>query len=432
MLSKHLRRRSWRSTRLLHLEALETRCVLSTYTVTDLGTLGGAESYAFGLNNAGQVVGRAQVANRHLHPFVWDNGVMTDLDPDGVPNGFADPAAGAINEAGQIVGSAFVPYRAALWQDGQVIDLGTLGGQHSAAGSINNASQIAGDSDLSGGGVHAIIWQDGAITDLGTLPGGGNFTFAAGINESGQVAGTVATADRSFHAAWWQQNIGWTDLGTLPNDPQSEAHGINNLGHIVGFSGDEDVAGAVQAFFYNGTTMIPAGPAGSFPYGINDSDQVVGSMIVAFPAVQHAYIYANGVVTDLNDLIPPDSGVTLEAATAINNNGQIVGYTSSLGVNPKPHAFLLTPDQGTAARRIDPAVLAVAAPRPITIADVTHGSPANASLERAPVETGALPRVNATLPQAVDAVFAMHYRPEGLARPDEWLTTIDLDGAALL
>ena len=423
------RRQVRRSTPPVHLEVLEGRCLLATYTVTDLGTLGGASSYAFGLNDVGQVVGVAKLANLQEHAFVWDNGVMTDLDPNGMVFGGRASSANSINEAGQIVGSGFTPWHAVLWQDGKMINLNIFGGQHSAAGSINNSGQVVGGA-YTPDSVHAFLWQDGVTTDLGTLPGGSS-SGAAAINESGQVVGTAGTANRASHAFFWQQELGMIDLGTLPGDVDSQASGINNLGHVAGWSGDINYA-QFQAFFYDGTTMIAVGPSGSVASGINDSDQVVGTMPVALH-IYHAFIYTDGVVTDLNSLIPPDSGLTLEVATAINNAGQIVGYTSTLGVDPHPHAFLLTPDKGAAPGGIDLALfrLAVPASGAVTIADITNREPANALPEHMPVEIGAPLLVNTTLRQAVDAAFATHHRPptgEGLA----WLITMDSDGALLV
>lgn len=71
-------------------------------TKTDLGTLGGQNSDAYGINNSGQIVGYAATASGAWHPFLYSNGQMIDLGPlDGV---YTEGIAGSINAAGQIVG----------------------------------------------------------------------------------------------------------------------------------------------------------------------------------------------------------------------------------------------------------------------------------------------------------------------------------------
>jgi probable HAF family extracellular repeat protein len=75
--------------------------------------------------------------------------------------------------------------------------------------------------------------------------------------------------------------------------------------------------------------------------GVNDSAQVVGDSVHDGYSIAHAFLYSDGTMSDLNSLLAPASGWTLESADGINNSGDIVGF----GINPagQTHAFLLTP-----------------------------------------------------------------------------------------
>lgn len=109
------------------------------YTAIDLGTLGGTQSYAFGINGDGQVIGVARTASHHDHAFLWSNGVMIDLTPDGATR--SQPRG--INQSGQVVGHAWDgsddylgPFH---WDGSELVEIGLVG-----ANDINDEGVIAG------------------------------------------------------------------------------------------------------------------------------------------------------------------------------------------------------------------------------------------------------------------------------------------------
>jgi probable HAF family extracellular repeat protein len=196
------------------------------YEVHDLGTLaGGSFSYAFGINQAGKVVGAASLnepsGSPEEHPFLYSNGVMQDLGTLGGPNAHAQD----INDAGKVVGSSTmnaedIERHAFLYSGGQMQDLGTLQGHsESLATAINNKGEVVGRSSMSGSlGERAFLYSNGVMQDLGTLGGTvGTIEFgssAFGINEAGKVVGAAATSNNEVHAflySGWQMQ----DLGTL-------------------------------------------------------------------------------------------------------------------------------------------------------------------------------------------------------------------------
>jgi len=75
-----------------------------TYTVVDLGTLGGSPSTASAINNANQIVGWSVNAEQATRPFLWSHGVLSDLGSLG-PNGFAY----GINNSGEVAGYSSTP-----------------------------------------------------------------------------------------------------------------------------------------------------------------------------------------------------------------------------------------------------------------------------------------------------------------------------------
>jgi probable HAF family extracellular repeat protein len=229
--------------------------------MTALPTLGGNNGVAAAVNNQGQVVGWAEntvhdptcVAPQVLQfeAVIWgpNAGQMQQLPP---VSGDPDTAATAINDNGQTVGisgtcdnavGAYSAKHAVLWENGTVMDIGSLGGVGwNTPIAINNRGQVVGFSDLPGDvsdGVltpnfHAFLWtKEGGMRDLGTLPGD-SISEATGINDEGQIVGVSFP---SSHAFLWQHGR-MTDLNTLITSDSRlyliSTGDINDRGEITG------------------------------------------------------------------------------------------------------------------------------------------------------------------------------------------------------
>ena len=242
------------------------------------------ESQALDINDRGQVVGWWQerqgwVVSDQIS-FRYEDRVVTLI-----PSLFR---ANGINAAGQIVGSIVVKEgdssstHAAVYKDGSVIDIGTLGGLASEALAINDAGVVVGRADTPTG-PHAFRYSDGVMTDLGTL--GGATSAAFGINSAGAIVGAADRADGSRHAFLFTGST-MIDLGTL-GGTSSEARAVNDAGQVVGWS----LTGRGQSAFvlsdgamhdlngYLASPLLGGSPYGFYllrnARGINASGQIV-------------------------------------------------------------------------------------------------------------------------------------------------------------
>lgn len=360
----------------------------ASYEMIDLGTLlpnnRSAGSEAYGINDRGQVMGWSSInptdgyARAHPHAFLWDRGVMQDYGTPSPTSGSGQIYFGNINASGAFVGalrpSCCSQQRAVLWVDGVAVDLGTLGGPTAAATAVNNRGQVVGTSLLATAGQHAFLWENGVMSDLGTL--GGRDSRAFDINQSGQVAGYAQDAAGVWHVFLWQQGV-MQDVGTLGDRPGFFA-AVNDLGDVAGATGESGFfsshgalqdLGAADAFFqvrlnnrgevigtapYPGEAFLWEGgvrtdlghlPGGdnSVAWAINDRGQVVGTSNVApngmGPHQYHAFVWENGQMLDLGTFpVPPGERPVQSVATAINEQGDIVGWAE---VHSEiPHAVL--------------------------------------------------------------------------------------------
>lgn len=311
------------------------------YTFTDLGMLGGANSQgsrAVAINNAGQIVGYSDITTSvHqttiFHGFIYSNGTMADIGT----LGYTESYASSINDMGYVVGSSPLPSgnSAFLYHDG--VMKGFDPSPYSVATGINNAGQIIG-SDQSGLFLYS-GGSGGVFTNLGTL--GGTPGSALGINSSGQVVGNSGIASGYYHAFLYS-NGQMNDIGTFGGD--SFANAINDAGQIVGYSqGYANTGYQSHALLYSGGSLTDLGSFGgsSIANSINSAGQIVGTSTTTTGS-SVAFLYQNGAMTNLNDLMPCCNGWSLYQASDINDSGQIVGNAYNFN-DGQTHAFLLTP-----------------------------------------------------------------------------------------
>lgn len=304
------------------------------YQIVDLGTLGGVSSYANAINASGHVVGNSAINNGDSHAFVWYNGSMQDLGTLGGNKSYAS----AINDLGQIVGYSSITdnstYRGYLYSNHSMQDLGTLGGTSSYARDINNSGQIVGDSINNEGTSSSFIFHNGLMQDLYISD---KMNSAMGINNLGHITGHYYPDSGGRHSFLYINGvikcIALTSLGPA-------TYSINNNGQVAGFF---IVSGGTHPYLYDGIVkdLGTLGGVSAWSYSINSFGDIVGYS-QTLEGDSHAFIYSNGEMKDLNNMLIDTNNIwLLHMATGINDVGQIVGN----GVNPsgQKRAFLLNP-----------------------------------------------------------------------------------------
>lgn len=320
------------------------------YDIVDLGASPGAQvSWASGLNWLGRVVGTSYVGETWLSPqhgFVHNGQQMQDLGPAGFSS-----SAHAINTSGQIAGSVSdgVDTRAVIWVNGQALDLGHLGERWAEAKDLNDRGQAVGYGWQAGySAQHAFLYSDGQLRDLGTL--GGTYSYAEGINRWREVVGgsTLTPDGWDLYAFVWRNGR----MHALPSfgcqSHYSFATDINDRSEIVGIS-HNDCGEAVRqrGFLYRNGQLIDIGDLGggdTRPLAVNNTGQIVGYSLTASgdPAW---FIWDRGTMRNLQQLVDPQTPWLLSAANDINDRGEIAGQAQLADGTGDlvAHAILLRP-----------------------------------------------------------------------------------------
>jgi probable HAF family extracellular repeat protein len=338
-------------------------------TLKTLGTdqLGYSENRPSWVNEDGVVVGTSRYYDNNgvdqgQRASCWDDGDIVNLGKAAEKSGFVNSTGVAINASGQVAGMGIIyengqdkGTRPILWTRGQARNLGALslnadGYNENTVTGMNLAGHIVGWD----GNFQSFFWANNTLQGLVPL----NielFSFAFAINNKDQVVGRGDDFNGSFSVLWSNGLI--QSLGSLDPNPDafpiSEPIAINEKGQVIG---NEFVPVGMHAYLWTDGKLTDLGALGvdefgtetSFANAINNKGQVVGFSSYSengIPNGNHAFIYQNNTIIDLNTLLPFASGWLLENALAINDKGQITVYGTFSKGNQSYKGYALLTDK---------------------------------------------------------------------------------------
>lgn len=321
------------------------------YVIIELSALSGSDGRLNGVNDVGIGVGSSTTgaySNCYVSPQIpyadgpivhairFEGNRITDLATL-VADVNSYSRAYAINTRGMAVGESgymcLGPYQshAVAWQSGGMLDLGTLGGLNSSANDVNDAAQVVGWAMNSTGKKRAFIWQNGSMQELASTA---NESYAMALNSLGDVVGVHGSM-------LWGQAVLWRNNQRITLSNYGVAMGINDSTQVVGDAPNPKTSKYEAVMWDNGNTTFLGALNGGYStaYDINNSGVIVGhsKLINATP---EAFVSDENGIRNLNSLIPPNSGWTLEHAAKINDAGEIVGFGVKAG---KSKGFRLIP-----------------------------------------------------------------------------------------
>ena len=297
-----------------------------------------------GLNDDGAVVGFYWCSGwEHKEAFVWtaEEGFVTLERPQGV----VSAKALDINDEGIICGTVVVSglgNRGFVYgyEGDQFTILGTLpGGNWSEAHAINSTGEIVGfwGDTINGPSPLAFIWRDGEMIDIHPDFGTPR-TDANDINNNGLVTGWMGTSPGADAGAFIWDNGKVTQLPPIPGGFTSKGNRINSPRQLAisGNFNEDHPQGFISGGFlweagqWTDLGMLPGYDSMALT-GLNDDGTVTGWSrdIQNNQNPDTGFIWRNGVMKNLNDLIAPGRELEISRAEGINESGQITGRATS-------------------------------------------------------------------------------------------------------
>jgi probable HAF family extracellular repeat protein len=362
--------------------------VFASYHLDNLDSLGGTSSVGYSVNDRGWVAGRSNLpGNQTRHASLWRNGQLTDLrtlggansavlwpvkNLRGIVSGIAqtnepDPynekwSCGFFFPAATGRGARCLGF---TWKNGVMTRLPTLGGTHGFATGTNNLGQTTGWAENT---IHdptcespqvlqfrAVVWgpRRGQIRQLRPLPGD-TVTAATALNDFGRVVGISGICDQAagrfsaIHNVIWDNGGPPVDIGDFGGVAWNTPMAVNEQGAVVGFANASAAAGGnlvPLAFLWTESQGIRSlntlpGDVTSQATGINEWGQIVGQSCDVNDNCR-GFLWENGVMRDLNDLVVSGDEDLITTANDIDNFGRITGQAVDSTGNFV--AFLATP-----------------------------------------------------------------------------------------
>jgi|RhiMetStandDraft_8_1073273.scaffolds.fasta_scaffold00863_1 probable HAF family extracellular repeat protein len=217
-----------------------------------LGTLGGTNSEAHAATST-RIVGFATRSdNVYNHAFLYENGIMTDLEMRGTTRLFsAALALNADDVCGSIASFDATTAVPACWLNDVFVEYPTLGGSSGEVTTLNEKGNAAGYSLTPEGDWHCTYWPvEGGAVDCHSAVAGAN-SFARDMNSQNLIVGNTVTLSNvtgvpGVHRGFLVLPWGMVLLAPVADMERSRAYSINDLGLIVGESSSGDGGGCCE------------------------------------------------------------------------------------------------------------------------------------------------------------------------------------------